>query len=300
MGTKRGGARRPNRHTFRPALDDQLEKRSLLSRVNVFAVPPSHFPPVQFRALTFNGGKGVRVQTRDGEFTDIHLTGEGTVRAFPLPGDRVAVRVDGSTASTVLSFDPRNPQKVFGTAHDFPTGQTRQDHLLDVGSLSITSGKIAEILGYRTAVLSGPLIVGGTTAVNRIAFFQLLPGASIGVGGDLDTLDVFSDATLSGGTGISVGRDLNWFLVSGSLSLTNGASIAVGRDLGFQPQVPRGTDPGGVGGVIGGNLTIGPGSAFGITRAVDNLVIIEGNFVGDSESRIINGGGRFIALGQIV
>ena len=116
-----------------------------------------------------------------------------------------------------------------GGAHDFSAGQARQDHTLNVGFIHVSSGRLGSILGYRTAVLSGPVTVGGTEGVNRIAFLDLLPGAAIGVGGDLRTLDVFREARLIGGPGISVGRDLQVINVGTDLTPGDGASIRVAR-----------------------------------------------------------------------
>src|SRR5581483_8565992 len=114
-----------------------------------------------------------------------------------------------------------------GYAHSFSYGMTNTSHLLNIGQIIINSGQIGAIEGYHTADLSGPLVVSVTTAVDRIAFEDLLPGAMIQTGGDLNTLDILNNVTLDRGPGIVIGRDLNLFNVGQNVSLSNGASIKV-------------------------------------------------------------------------
>jgi hypothetical protein len=300
MGADRNDARRSGRQAFRPMLDNgALESRFLLSHGTVSAAA-SHRVIFPISAHTFNGGLGVRVRNTAGEFFDIHIAGGGVVRAFPMSGGRTRIVVNGSNVNSTLSIDPANIPAVRGDAHSFAANRVNQNGVLAVGEIDIVSGKIFQVLGYRTASLSGPLVIGGNSVVDRIAFESILPGASIGTGNDLNTLDVYNSATFDGGTGLYVGQDLNWFNIGGSLNIINGANFFAARDIGLQAQPAKGTDPGGVGGVINGNLLIGPGSAFAVGRAIDNPVLIHGNFVGDSQSRIINGGGRVIAFGQIL
>src|SRR5205807_1378145 len=116
-----------------------LESRLLLSH-GAFKVRPSTLAPVPFQSFTFDGGRGVRVVDSSGEFFDVHLAGGGVVRAFSLPGGRVALRVDGSTVDSVLSIDPATTHRVKGFAHRFAFGQGTQPHILNVGEIEVTSG----------------------------------------------------------------------------------------------------------------------------------------------------------------
>ena len=116
---------------------------------------------------------------------------------------------------------------------------------MNIGQITINSGSIGGILGFQSAALSGPLVSNGPGAIDRIAFSQLLPGASITTGGDVNTLDVLTGAALSGaGTGVFIGRDLNLLNVGGDLTLSNGAVFSIGRNLGLLPQPPKGTGTG--------------------------------------------------------
>jgi hypothetical protein len=299
MGSDRERFRRRDRRAFRPSVASGLEPRFLLSQGGFFAQRPSHLAPVPFQTFHFRGGQGVRVVDSSGEFFDLHLVGGGVVRATQLSDGRVGIRVDGSGPDSVLSIDPVSPPHAKGLAHRFSFGQGTYSHMLNIGAIDVTSGQIFQILGYHTAVLSGPVLIGGDTPVDRIAFFQLLPGASISDGNDLNTFDVFDNATISGGPGIQVGRDLNWFNIGGNLTVENGANIIVNRDIGLVLQPAKGTDPGGIGGLIGGNLNIAPGSAWVIGRSVDSFVVIHGGFVDNTPDRIFatNNKGFFVAIG---
>lgn len=298
MGANRNDRRRAGRRAFRPQLDGVLESRFLLSRgvVSAKLAPPT----AAIQSFTFNGGKGVRVENSAGEFFDIHVTGPGVVRAFPMSGGRALIRVDGTAADSVLSIDPAKIPPYVGGAHRFSFGQTTHNQILQVGGIQVTSGVISQILAYRTADLSGPVVVGGTGAVDRIAFNNLLPGASIGTGGDLNTLDVLNNVTLDSGQGIFAGRDLNWFNIGGNVTLTNGASLFASRYIGLTAQGAKGTDPGGVGGVIGGNLDVEAPSGFAAGTFIVNPVIVEGSFINATQSRIVNGAGKVIAFGPTI
>lgn len=214
----------------------------------------------------------------------------GTVRAYSMPGGRVGLIVDGTTANQQLTIDPLPFPQRKGYAHSFAYLEGNRSHVLDIGSLNVTSGSIQAILGFHSANLSGPLTIGGTTKVDRIAFNALLPGAAIGVGGTLNTLDINNGATLTAGPGISVGGDLNLLNVGQDLILTNGASIQVGRFAGLTLQPPKGTGTGSnilslnqsqigtgtsqltpsISAYIQGNVTIGPGSVLKITNGIAN------------------------------
>jgi hypothetical protein len=169
----------------------------------------------------------------------------GTVRAYPMSGGRVGIIVDGSTLNTELAINPLGlPQKV-GFAHSFAYGESNRSHVLNVGQITINSGQIGAILGFQTTELSGPVVSNGTGAIDRIAFQSIVPGGSITVGGDVNTLDVLNGIDLSGaGTGIFIGRDLNLLNVGGNLTLSNGAVFSVGRNVGLLSQPPKGTGTG--------------------------------------------------------
>jgi hypothetical protein len=175
---------------------------------------------------------------------------------------------------------------------------------LNIGQLTVTSGQIGAIEGFQDAMLSGPLTVTGTSSIDRIALDAILPGASITVGGDLQTLDVLNSIDLSGsGTGITIGRDLNLLNVGGFITLSNDANIFIGRNLGLVSQPPKGTGTGSnvlslnftavsssivtvtipsVGAYIQGNVAIDPGSVFGIGGQIYNTMYVEGSVNGYS------------------
>ncbi len=230
----------------------------------------------------------------------------GTIRAYPMSGGRVGLIIDGSTPNTEVTVNPLGEPQIKGFAHSFAYGESTRKHLLNIGQITVNSGQIGSFLGFQDASLSGPLIASASSGIDRIAFDQLLPGATIQTGGDVNTLDILEGATLSGaGTGISIGRDLNLLNIGGSLSVTNGATFTIGRDLGLVPQPPKGTGTGSnvlllnfnslatttvnnvilppsVGAYIQGNVLVGPGSAFTIGRQIDNTMYIEGSFQGFS------------------
>jgi hypothetical protein len=229
----------------------------------------------------------------------------GTVRAYPMPGGRVGIIVDGSTLNTELAINPLGIPQKKGFAHSYAYGEANRGHILNIGQITINSGSIGGILGFQSAALSGPLVSNGPGAIDRIAFSQLLPGASITTGGDVNTLDVLTNVNLSGaGTGISIGRDLNLLNVGGDIQLSNGAVISIGRNLGLVPQPPKGTGTGSnvlllnfntlanttisvtlpptVGTFIQGNVVINPGSTFLIGANIVNVMYIEGGIFGFS------------------
>jgi hypothetical protein len=228
----------------------------------------------------------------------------GTIRAYAMPGGRVGIIVDGSTPNTDLTINPLGQPQKKGYAHSFAYGEAGRVHLLNIGQISITSGAIGAIEGYQDAELSGPLQIAGTSAIDRIAFDAILPGASITTGGDLGTLDVLNQIDLSGpGTGITIGRDLDLLNTGGSITLSNGANFLIGRDLGLVAQPPKGTGTGSnvlslnftnvtnsiitvtipsVGSFIQGGITINPGSVFGISGNIYNTMYTEGTINGYS------------------
>jgi hypothetical protein len=300
MWPHRENGRRRERRAFQPGMDGQLESRQLLSTVRAAAARAPHG---LVHVQVANHGRIAEVFTQTGEKFDIILTGPGLVIASPLPGNRVKIVVNGTDQASTLEIDPTQRLRSKGTAHvfdGFPAPSSTQSGFLNVGSLTVNTGSIFQILAYKTANLSGPLLVPGTNTVDRIAFNALLPGASIQVGSpppvsgasgqaDLNTLDVFTNVNLDGGAGIVVGRDLNQINVGGTLNIQGGANIVVGRDIGLTPQPAKGSNPGGtgLGGFIQGDLIIGPESLWTVGRAVENSVVVLGNAGGDTRSRFL-------------
>jgi hypothetical protein len=312
MSEDRTRGRQASRRAFRPTLDGRLESRFLLShgaalrRPAALMATPHHRIPIQ--AQTANGGRAVVITDRDGVQFEVTVTSAlqapgapmitaGTVRARRLPRGRVGLIVEGTNQDSELAINPILKPAFKGGAHEFAAGQKFNDHLLHVGSIKVTSGEIGSILGYRTADLSGPIVLTSTASVNRIAFSSLLPGASITVGGDLDTLDILNALNLNGGTGIVVGRDLNLINVGQNLTLDNGASIIVARDVGLSAQPAKGTGPGGQGGLVLGDLVLGPTSFFTIGRSLDAPFIVDGSGSGVSRISVGVPGSSFIFRG---
>jgi hypothetical protein len=250
----------------------------------------------------------------------------GTVRVYPMPFGKIGIVVDGSTANTELTINPL-PQPIRkGYAHSFAYGQSGKGHLINVGQVIVNSGSIGAIEGFHSADLSGPIDIGGTQTVDRIAFNSIQPGASIVTGGSLNTLDVLQGITLNTGTSIQIGRDLNLLNVGQDINLSNGSQINIGRDLGAVLQPPKGTGtgsnvltlnfntignqvannntvPGSVSTYIQGNLNIGAGSAFVIGRALDFPIFIIGDINGASRIVIpksnVSSGSPLISLGTV-
>jgi len=223
----------------------------------------------------------------------------GTVRAYPMSGGRVGIIIDGSTSNTDLTINPLGEPQRKGYAHSFAYGESNRLHLLNVGQITVDSGQIGAIEGFQDTELSGPLVVSGTAAINRLAFYSINAGASITTGGDVNTLDVLNSITLSGaGTGISIGRDLNLLNVGGSITLSDGANFSISRNLGLVAQPPKGTGTGSnilslnyttvsgnlitvsipsLGSYIQGNVTVNPGSLFTIGGDIFNTMYVEGS-----------------------
>ena len=302
-------ARRAGRRAFRPELaDGRLETRLALSQglggriasqVHALAVQPmaKKVPQGPVRILTRNGGQGVRVLDGQHEAFDAIITGPGTVTAKPMKNGRVSFTLHGTTAASVFSISSIRPLKKGGTAHTFQPQFGVGDGVLEVAGITVADGNIDQILGYRTTNLVGRILVKGDTPVDRIALYRMSPGASIVVPSDLNTLDVLTDATLSGPqTGIFTGRDLNWFDIGGNLTLENESRIFVGRDLGLVAQGAKGTGPAGRGMLIQGNLVLNPGTNFTVNRFVDVALIVRGFFAGTNQASA-NVVGSTIAFG---
>ena len=215
-----------------------------------------------------------------------------------MSGGRVGIIVDGSTPNTDLTINPLGEPQKKGYAHSFAYGESNRYHLLNIGQITVSSGLIGAIEGFQDSELSGPLVISGTAAINRLAFYSILPGATITTGGDVNTLDVLNGIDLSGaGTGIFIGRDLNLLNVGTNITLSNGASFNVGRNLGLVSQPPKGTGTGSnilslnftsvansivtasipsVGSYIEGNIIVNPGSLFTIGGNIFNTLYVEG------------------------
>jgi len=231
----------------------------------------------------------------------------GTIRVYAMPNGQVGIIVDGSTPNTELTINPLPHPIRKGYAHSYAYGQANVSHILNIGQITVNSGEIGAIEGFHTANLVGPLAVNGTATVDRIAFNSIEPGASITVGGSLNTLDVLQGITLNTGTSISIGRDLNLLNVGGDINLSNGSQILIGRDIGAVLQPPKGTGTGSdvlslnftligttttttvpsVSAYIQGNIIIGPGSAFVVGRNVDEVIYVIGDIDSSSFSRIV-------------
>jgi hypothetical protein len=330
MGANRDERRRADRRAMRPSVDGRLEPRLVLSVAQgtaeiaeaiayvrnarpalarpaahpavarPAAVKPAATLPQLLPVRTFvaNGGRTVRIQDGRGDAFDVKLTGGGTITARPMQDGRVRIIAIGTGPQTEMAINPVNVVPTKNGAHTFNPEFGVGDDILDVGGIEIRSGRIGSILGFRTANLSGPLIIRGTESVDRIALNELQPGALIATGGDLNTLEVFGNARLSGAeTGIVVGRDLNWFNVRGNLTLENGAILDVARDVGLTAQGAKGSSGGGQGGLIQGNLGIAAGSAVLVGRATDAPVITQGSFIADTATRILSPNGGWVAVG---
>ena len=275
MPNDRTEGRRADRRAFRPTLDGRLEPRLLLSHVGQAQQSAARMGPVKL--FTANGGQSIRLITGNLDRFELALTGPGTIRGVPQGRGRVGFVVDGSTDLTQLTISPLAVSQQRGLAHDFPLAPRQRTALLNVASIEVSSGRIGSILGYHTAKLTGPVTVGGTGSVDRIAFQSLEPGAAIQVGGDLETLDVLTNATLADGPGISVGRDFDAFNVGQNLMIRDGANITVGRAPGPNAQPAKGTGPAGQGITVQGNLIIAPGSAIRIGRDLVGNILVVGN-----------------------
>ncbi len=260
-------SRRVDRRAFQPTLDGTLETRVLLSATAI-------------RSQTAAGGQAVVITETNGQRFFVSVT-EGTIRATPASGGRVNLIARGTSPNTFLEINQIIPNHRPHTAHLFNPALGNGNGILNIASITITSGLINSIEGYRDAVLSGPINVAGTGTVNRIAFDSIQPGGSINVGGTLSTLDILSSATFSTPTGLSVGQDLNWAEFGGSVTVSSGSQISVGRDLGPVFQIAKGSGNQGEGFFVNGNLALTGTGKFVIGRNLDFAgVLVNGNFSG--------------------
>jgi hypothetical protein len=275
MAHDRTEGRRPGRRMFKPTIDGRLENRTLLSKV------------MPIKSQVAAGGQAAVVTDTAGEQFFVSVINGGTVRALPANDGRINIVVDGSNIDTSLQINQVLPNhSLTGGAHTFNTSLSNQYGTLNIASITVTSGTIGFIEGYRDAVLSGPVIVAGTNRVQRIAFEGILPGGAIGVGGDLDTLDILNDANFTNSSGLFVGRDLNSLSVGGNLTFSNGANFNVVRDVGLTPQAAQGTGPAGQGISVTGNMSIVGNSGFSIGRFLDGFLVVNGSYSGADRSLI--------------
>ena len=243
----------------------------------------------------------------------------GTLRVYAMPNGQVGIIVDGSTSNTELTINPLPHPIRKGYAHSYAYGAANVSHVLNIGKIIVNSGSIGAIEGFHTANLVGPLAVNGTATVDRIAFNAINPGASIFVGGTLNTLDVLQGITLGNGPGtgtsISIGRDLNLLNVGQDITLSNGSQILIHRDLGLTTQPPKGTGTGSnvlalnanligttttltqtvpppVSTFIQGdlNIDVSSGSKFTVVGNIDQQMYIGGRLIGGNAGLIILGG----------
>lgn len=274
--------RRAARRALRPTVDG-LEPKHLLTTIHPAAARgrQGFVAAGGYTFQTAYGGKIVQIKAPDGGVFNVSILTQGSIRARPLPNRTVALIVDGTNSDSVLTVDVNTPNRNKGTAHTYRG--SKASPFLKVGQVIVTTGQINQILGYRDANLYGPINIAGTAPVDRIAFTNLMPGASIRTGGDLNTLDVLNNIDLTTGPGIQIGDpagtlgDLNAMNVGQDVNLSGGASIRVTRDLGLTPQIPKGSGPAGVGASIGGDLTIDQGSVFAVGRRLAAQFSVFGN-----------------------
>lgn len=293
---------------------ESLESRQLMTRAPLLGVYPPEiykqyanktgvtadgipkYPKPYVQTGVANGGRAAAMVDVDGELYIAHLSNSGdtgggllpgvtgTIRAKAAPRGMVDLVLTGTTTETVLTIDPEVPDRGNGTAHTMAPGMQYHDGLLHVRNIIVRNGRIGQILGYRTADLNGKVVIqsrvpGYTTPfVDRIAFYRMNPGSSIQTDGDINTLSIYDDLTLDGPESvIQSNRDINYFYVGGNLTLRNGASMTAARDIGLLTQAAKGSAPGGRGGVVIGNLNVGPGSTIAVGRAMRATIEVLGS-----------------------
>ncbi len=308
MSERRADRRRKDRRAFQPALDGRLETRLVLSKFGKWG----YLYPANHIQTAFNG-QAVDITTATGQSFYIQVQNGGTVKAYAMPGGRYGLQLLGTNAQSVVTINPVVDSETKRSAHTFNTRQPVYDGLINIGSIVVANGQVDDILGYKTAVLSGPLIAAGTNPIDRLAFYALAPGATINTGGDVDTMDIYTSITLSGAnTGVFIGRDLNFLSTNGDIQVGNGSNFVIGRDVGLTTQPAKGTGPSSVpanqnvtnsvsstvpydSAMIQGNLLIAPGSSFVIGQSIAANFQINGNFTGFSRFSFKN----FIQTGMI-
>lgn len=260
-------------------------------------------------ALTPGGPSAQTASTSS--LSTTHVSTPGTVRAYPMGHGQVGIIVDGSNTLTDLTINLVGFPTRVGYANSFAYAYAKRPRILNVGAIDVTSGSIGAIEGFHTADLTGPITVNGPGTVDRIALNAIDPGASITVGGTLNTLDVANGITMTGNGNITTGMDLNLLNVGTSINLSGGSSIIVGRTLGEVPQPAKGTGNGSnilalnqaaltgglanvtlpnVAAYIQGNVTIASGSTFTVTNGIGPQAIfyVAGNFTGVANLQVPN------------
>ncbi len=295
MWERRADRSRKDRRAFQPAIDGRLEDRALMSHFGYFG----YLYPAGHIQTAFNG-QAVLITTQTGQSFYIQVQNGGVVKAYAMPGGKFGLKLIGTNNQSVVTINPLVDSEIKNSAHTFNTRQTTYDGLINIGSISVANGMIDDIEGYKTAVLSGPLIATGTNPIDRLAFDAIAPGANIITGGDVNTLDVATTVTLSGAnTGIFVGRNLNFFSTFGDVSIGNGANFIVGNDIGLNAQPAKGTGPSSIPSnattlastnvntffsyqafSIQGNVSIAPGSTMTFGGAIDSEFFVSGLFTG--------------------
>ena len=283
------------RRSFQPSLaDERLEPRLLLTIRDGIPLPKPYVS-----GYTVDRGRGDIIIMPTGETFKVTVTdapfrsnGGPTIRFRPDHG-QVDLFVYGSTVNTTLEIDPqphpalellkgRSKSAYYNGQHTFPLGTAKDQGILPIHNITVETGRIGAIYGYRTADLYGAIVSHDTTPIQRIALADIQPGGSISVGGDLNILSIFNNATFSNGGSLAVGRDLNWLNVGNNVTIGAGSAIGVTRDIGLTAQPANGSDPGGQGGLIGGNLAIALGGQFIIGRSLDAPLNILGAVSGAS------------------
>ena len=292
MSERRADRLRREGRAFRPTLDGQLrlEPRILLAKFHQALGVPG-------QVRTAAGGSAVEVTTPQGQTFYVAVT-KGRITATKMAGGRFAFTVLNSAIDSTLSINPIIDFRQVRSAHTFDDRAVSYTNMLNVGSITIKSGTIGAILGYRDAVLTGPITSLGTSRIDRIAFESIQPGASIFTGGDVNTLNVLNDLTLGGaGTGLVVGRDLNSLTVGGNINVTNNSLFSVGRYVGLSNQLQHGTAPDitGNSAVVTGNLNINTGGKFVINSHIVMPFVIDGSITG-AANITINGGVLIVPL----
>jgi len=110
------------------------------------------------------GGQAIVLTTRTGQSFYV-LASTGTVQAYRMSGGRFGLIVSGTTLDTELTINPLVIRKTKNSAHTFRGELSGQTGLINIGSINVTNGLIGSVLGYRTAILSGPLFATGTSAL---------------------------------------------------------------------------------------------------------------------------------------
>ncbi len=313
MWGRRADRRRTDGRAFQPTLDGNLEPRLLLSKVHALSLKDPIGIPGNIR--TAFGGQAVEITNASGKSFYILVT-SGTVQAYRMSGGRFGLTIKGSSVDSEVTINPVIDEKVKGTAHTFNNRLSHYNQLINIGAINVTSGTVSAILGYRSAILSGPLVVNSTNRVDRIAFDTVAPGASIIVGGDLNTLDVLNNLTVSGpATGVVIGRDLNSLSVGGNLNIANAAVFSIARYQGLIPQPAKGTAPQPqpienlntstvvtvpiATAAIGGNLVLTNGGRFIVGQALQGFFLVNGATIGAANIQINGNGNLFISRGGI-